>query len=183
MSEARGHDAWAIYPRRWSRSVSLALTFAVLAALFAFGLLSERLGLGAAFGWLGLAAGGCGLATCVWEVPWLLRRGPVLVIEERGVTDLSSPFAIGFIPRQEITAVLVCRHWTEPRLGIRVRDRGAILARAPVFVGWVHRLRGPVGPASFVISNRLTCVSAERLAHEISERFGVPAGIALPGDD
>jgi hypothetical protein len=180
---ARGQDAWAIYPRRWSRAVSLALTVIVLAALFAIWLLSERSGLGAALGWLSLAAGGYGLVTCVWEVPWLLRRGPVLVIDERGVTDLSSPFAIGFIPREEITAVLVCRHWREPRLGIRVRDRGAILAGAPVFVRWVHRLRGPVGPASFVISNRMTCVSAERLAAEIRERYGVPVGIAMRGDD
>jgi hypothetical protein len=183
MSAAKEQDAWAIYPRRWSRAVSLAVTFAVLAALFALWLLSDRSGVGAAVGWLSLAAGGCGLVTCAWEVPWLLRRGPVLVIDERGVTDLSSPFAIGFIPREEITAVLVCRHWTQPRLGIRVRDRGAILDLAPVCVRWVHRLRGPVGPASFVTSNRLTGVSAERLAAEFCERYGVPAGIALPGDD
>jgi hypothetical protein len=131
-----------------------------------------------------LGLGGHGLSTSALELPWLLRRRPLLVVDERGVTDRSSPFAVGFIARDEIVAVLVCRYGFKTVLGFRVRDRSAVLARRPFLTRWVHRLLiRQAGRASFVVSCRLLRVNPEVLAQEISERYGVPAGIALPGDD
>lgn len=142
------------------------------------------------FNWMGvllcgsmLAIGGYGLLNCAWDLPWLLRRRPLLVIDERGVTDRSSPFGVGFVAREEITAVLACRYGRKAALGLCVRDRKATLASAPLLARWFHQLRGPTGRASFVVSCRLTSLSADRLAHEIRERYGVPAGIAMSNDD
>src|SRR5690348_1199875 len=88
-----------IYPTRWGRADRLFLCVVIIPASFVISLVFvvglcyslsgawdepvSWLGLGVFLLWLSLSV--CGLIWNAWELPWLLRRAPLLVINERGV--------------------------------------------------------------------------------------------------
>src|SRR4051812_33951980 len=123
MSEAGQHEPFVVYPNRsvWATQmffcVVLTPGLAAITIAYTVGLFyvpdvwTEPIGMKALIFHVALdALVVFWMARTAWELPWLLRRAPLLVIDERGVTDRSSPSAVGFVGREEIEAVFVCRY-------------------------------------------------------------------------
>src|SRR4051794_30800637 len=132
MSAAGNHEPFVVYPNRavWATQmffcVVLTPILVAVAVPFTVGLFYLPRSFWTELGVL-LALAFQGTLDCVavywlarsaWELPWLLRRAPLLVIDERGVMDRSSPSAVGFVGREEIEAIFVCRYSRPSSLGL-----------------------------------------------------------------
>lgn len=60
----------------------------------------------------------------------LLRRGPALTVDRRGITDTSSAAAAGFVPWEQVTGTGIWEYNKQRIVSVFVRDPEAVIAAA-----------------------------------------------------
>ena len=120
---------------------------------------------------VGFSSAALGAAAIVKAVPAILQRGPILLIDERGVEFRRLPAAVGLVRWQEIDALRMIEMRGTRFLGLELRDERAFLRRLPLrqrCLLWPNRWFGY--PALNVVPEHFD-QPAERLLNELTRRF------------
>ncbi|MGT2799480.1 STM3941 family protein [Streptococcus marmotae] len=100
------------YSNEWHLSV-LSLVFTV------FGLIGVVL-----FGWF---------FVCYTKCVFVKQLPPILVVDDKGITDKSSAISIGFIPWEDITYIRLKPHLNQTYISVTLTDNDKYLSKMNVF--------------------------------------------------
>jgi hypothetical protein len=152
-----------VYPRR-SRQVLIA------AGALAFGaasiwLVSLDRPVAVVTGVLRIAVFGL---SAVLAVRLVLRPGPALVIDSRGITDSSSAIAAGFVPWHQVRGLSIWEHSRQRVVCIAVHDPAPVLAAAGPLARAAMRTNIRLVGTPVTIATTALPLTAEQLIEEIA---------------
>ena len=103
----------------------------------------------------------------------ILRHSPVVLLSHQGITDQTSPFAIGFVSWEEIAFLSIYTIEKQPMLGLHLKDPDSIMARVGRAKAGYMKLNRRMGFAPMNIPQILMPIPLEELAELIRTRYGV----------
>jgi hypothetical protein len=110
------------------------------------------------------------LAMFVWVLGRLLSRAPALVIDDRGVTDHSNVFGVGFAPWTNIMDARPYEFRRNRGVVVILKDPKAVLRGQPFAKALGIRINGLMSVSPMWISTTALPITADEVAAMIRER-------------
>jgi len=123
---------------------------------------------------IGIAAFIAFSASAIYSTYRLISNAPVVVVNEEGIFDNASPFAVGWMDWSEIERIEPRRNYLTRLIGIRPHDRDAVFARVPPHRRWMVRAlavmsHAPINIPAALLGRRLDEV--QRLIERYHDQF------------
>jgi hypothetical protein len=113
-----------------------------------------------------------GLLGAWLNLPRLLIKGPAMIIDAEGITDQSSPVAVGLIRWNEIRELGISKLSDDLFLSVKLKDVDALFQRLPAWKAGLLRMNSNFAPAPINIPQQYLSMTAEELLDLIHKRFG-----------
>jgi hypothetical protein len=104
----------------------------------------------------------------VLAVRLVLRHGPALVIDTKGITDRSSAAAAGFVPWHQVTGLSIWEHRGQRIVCVAVMDPALVLAQAGGLVRLAMRVNIRLTGTPVTIATTALPFTPEQLIKEIA---------------
>jgi hypothetical protein len=153
----------SVYPHRGKQALVLAGSLAFVAGstwLVTFHSLRAVVA-----GWIGIVVFGL---CAVLALRLMLRSGPAVVIDTRGITDRSSVIAAGFVPWQQVTGLSIWRYRGQRVVRVGVLDPLPVLAAAGSLTRTAMRANIRLAGSPVMIAATVLPMTAEQLIEEIA---------------
>lgn len=103
----------------------------------------------------------------VVAVRLILRNGPALVIDTKGITDRSSAVAAGFVPWYRVTGLTIWEHRGQRVVCVAVVDPAPVLAQAGLLARTAMRANIRLAGTPVTIATTTLPFTAEQLIQEL----------------
>ncbi len=114
-------------------------------------------------------------ASTVYATYRLISNAPVVVLNQDGLFDNASPFAVGWMDWSEIERIAPRRTYLARLIGVVPRDSGAMFARVPPHRRWLVRLLAGVSQSPINIPATFLGRRLDEVQHEVEryhDKFG-----------
>jgi hypothetical protein len=117
-------------------------------------------------------------ASGIYATYRLISNAPVIVMNQDGLFDNASPFAVGWMDWSEIERIAPRRTYLARLIGVVPRDVSAVFARVPPHRRWLVRMLAGVSQSPIIIPATFLGRRLDEVQREIEryhDKFGRPA--------